>query len=129
MRTNVKEGDVFGLLKIIEILETEKTLLKDDRTQYDNVLKCVCECGKIVKRKKRYLEQGNRMSCDSLNCKKKIREFKLCTDKVIFEAPLCKNMEQLARMFNVNRSLLKYRLMKANKLLLVKNIIRINKND
>jgi hypothetical protein len=47
-------------------------------------------------------------------------------DKVIFEAPLHKHMSDLAKHFNVNAMFLRYRLMKARKLMLVKSILKLN---
>jgi len=54
---------------------------------------------------------------------------KLDIDQVIYEAPMHKTMASLARKFNAEISMFKYRLMKAHKLMLVKNIIRMNKGN
>lgn len=45
-------------------------------------------------------------------------------DQVIFTAPLYKTMKGLAKHFGVNVSYLKYQLMKAHKLELVRRIIK-----
>lgn len=47
-------------------------------------------------------------------------------DQVIFTAPLYKTVKDLARHFGVNVQFLKYRLMKAHKLELVRRIIKEN---
>lgn len=49
---------------------------------------------------------------------------KMSIDQVIFTAPLYKTMKGLADHFGVNVSFLKYRLMKAHKLELVRRIIK-----
>jgi len=49
-------------------------------------------------------------------------------DQVIFTAPMCRTMSALARHFGVNVQFLKYRLMKAHKLELVKRIIKHKEN-
>ena len=49
-------------------------------------------------------------------------------DQVIFTAPLYKTMKGLAKHFGVNVSYLKYRLMKAHKLELVRRIIKHKEN-
>lgn len=49
-------------------------------------------------------------------------------DQVIFTAPLYKTMKGLAKHFGVNVSYLKYQLMKAHKLELVRRIIKQKEN-
>lgn len=49
-------------------------------------------------------------------------------DQVIFTAPLYKTMKGLAGHFGVNVQFLKYRLMKAHKLELVRRIIKHKEN-
>lgn len=53
-------------------------------------------------------------------------------DDVIFQAPTCKNMRELAEKVGVNDHVLRYRLAGARKLALVKSIFKwnkLNKND
>ena len=52
------------------------------------------------------------------------KSFRLNIDQVIFAAPMYKTMKGLARHFGVNVQFLKYRLMKAHKLELVRRIIK-----
>lgn len=52
------------------------------------------------------------------------KSFKLNIDQVIFAAPMHRTMSALARHFGVNVQFLKYRLMKAHKLELVRRIIK-----
>lgn len=56
------------------------------------------------------------------------KSFKLNIDQVIFTAPLYKTMKGLAKHFGVNVSYLKYQLMKAHKLELVRRIIKQKEN-
>lgn len=52
------------------------------------------------------------------------KSFKLNIDQVIFAAPMYRTMSALAKHFGVNVQFLKYRLMKAHKLELVRRIIK-----
>lgn len=52
------------------------------------------------------------------------KSFKLNIDQVIFAAPMYKTLKGLAKHFGVNVQFLKYQLMKAHRLELVRKIIK-----
>lgn len=76
-RTNAEIGRRCGMLTILEVVETKRRPGNNGRTQYDVMVRCECDCGAHVIRRKRGLYQGEGITCGSKQCRKDMTKTRL----------------------------------------------------
>jgi Recombination endonuclease VII len=63
MKTNMKVGDVYGELTVLELIPGRRSKVKDNVQRVDSSVRCKCSCGVEIISTRAVIKRGVRISC------------------------------------------------------------------